>query len=88
MGYEYAVEKKHLFDEQGQEMFLKIRDNAHRLLKEAGAFKVEQVWRRVTGSSWQMLACVDRMVEMKEIKELKRECWAQHRVFVAYDEYP
>ena len=81
MSYDYQTEKVNLFTDEGQRMFLKVRDNAHRLLKEAGAFRQMEVTRGVTGSGWTMIACVDRLVELGEIVELKRECWTQLKVY-------
>jgi hypothetical protein len=81
MSYEYVIERPKLFTEDGQMMFLKIRDAAHRLLSEAGAFRQQEVPRGVTGESWMMQACLDLLVELKEIVELKRDSWMQYRVY-------
>ena len=64
-------------------MFLAIRDNVHRLCKLAGCCNAEQAMSDCGGgSSWQMIACLDRLVELGEIRELKYgECWGQHRIF-------
>lgn len=82
MSYSYQKERAALFTEEGQRMFLSIRDRANELLAEAGAFQAQEAWSGVTGSSWQMLACLDRMVELGEITEVVRDCMAQHRIFV------
>ena len=83
MGYSYEDERERLFTESGQRMFLSIRDNANRLLNSAGAFTAEKAWSGETGDTWQMLACIDRLVELGELREVVRSgCWAQHRVFV------
>ena len=79
MSYDYKVERKELFTEDGQVHFLKVRDQVKRLLKDAGAFRFDHV--TVTGSSWTTIACIDRLVELKEIVELPRDCWTQYRVF-------
>lgn len=81
--YNYEKEKHHIFTDDGQRMFIKIRDNAKRLLEEAGAFTLGNVIRGSTGDSWKMIACVDRLVELGEIRELTGDGVAgQHRVFV------
>jgi hypothetical protein len=68
MGYEYAKEKPELLTESGiTEYLLPIRENARRLLKESGAFEMDKAWKGVTGSSWQMIAAIDFMVEHKEL---------------------
>lgn len=81
--YKYHEVKPRLFTESGQVMFLRIRDTAHKLLHEAGAFQMDRVMVG-TGSTWDMIACVDRMVELGEIRELTTpgSVAGQHRVFV------
>lgn len=82
--YNYQTEKPKIFTEDGQERFLKIRDNVQRLLKQSGAVMMEKAISAVTGDSWLPMACVDRLVELKEIREITKEGVAgQHRVFVA-----
>ncbi len=83
MPYNYEAEKPRLFTESGQKMFLAIRDAAHELLKEAGAFRASELIQRARtgGDTWQMTACIDRLVELGEIVELERPCWGQFRVF-------
>lgn len=86
--YKYETERPTLFTEEGQRMFLKIRDRSKALLAEAGAFTMGNVIRGTGGgSSWQMLACVDRLVELGEIREVTKEAdvAGQHRVFVSTD---
>ena len=81
MSYNYNIQKKELFTESGQEMFIKVRDQVKGLLKEAGAFRAQEATDGVCGDSFTMTACIDRMVELKEIVELPRNCWGQFRVF-------
>ncbi len=81
--YVYKQEKPLLFTEDGQVMFLKIRDRVRFLLKEAGAFTMESAIKDCTGSTWSMLACVDRLVELGEIRELTTQGTVpgEYRVF-------
>ena len=82
--YNYQAEKSKIFTEDGQETFLKIRDKVQHLLKQSGAVMMQNAISGVTGDSWLHLACVDRLVELKEIIEITKENVAgQHRVFVA-----
>lgn len=83
MSYSYQAERAKLFTEDGQEMFIKVRDNVHELLDSAGAFQAGKAWQGVSGDSWKMLACLDRLVEMGEIREVTSNTWGQHRVFVS-----
>jgi len=68
-------------------MFLAIRDKTHRLLKLAGAVRMEEAISGCgqSGScSWDMLACVDRLVELGEIWEITNgDVAGQDRVFVS-----
>lgn len=82
MSYQYSIERKELFTEHGQEMFVSVRDQVRHLLDAAGAFRAAKV--SFVGSSWTWLACFDRMVELGEIIEVTdpTKVAGQHRVFV------
>jgi hypothetical protein len=82
MSYSYETEKPSLFTDDGQRMFIKMRDNAFRLCALAGCVRMREMMATVTGSSWQMLACADRMVELGDLIEVPQErCAGQHRIF-------
>ena len=82
--YNYQTEKSKIFTEKGQETFLQIRDKIQRLLKQSGAVMMQNAISGITGDSWMHLACVDRLVELKEIKEITKENVAgQYRVFIS-----
>lgn len=82
--YNYEAEKKQLFTDAGQRMFLAIRDNAIALARKSGAVRMQEAMHAGTGGdSWTMLACVDRMVELGELREIVQGSVAgQYRVFV------
>ena len=81
--YVYEVEKPKLFTEEGQENFIKVRDRVRSLLAEAGAFMMFSGLKDITGDTWEMMANIDRLVELNEIKEITNSGVAgQHRVFV------
>lgn len=83
--YDYETEKPTLFTDEGQRLFLKIRDRAKYLLAEAGAARAAEIMSGTTGDSWEMMACVDRLVELGEIREIEQDAnlvFSQHRVFV------
>ena len=81
--YSYEENKYKIFTDEGQREFLKVRDEVNRLLDISGAFMLEKVFVKVHVSHTDMwLTYIDRLVELGEIKELKRGCWAQYRVFV------
>lgn len=83
--YNYQTERPKLFTEEGQIMFMKIRDKAHKLLKEAGAFSAGHVTGAGgSGDSWTMIACIDRLVELGEIIELTDDSWwGQYKVYAS-----
>jgi hypothetical protein len=83
MAYDYATERPNVFTEQGQLMFLKIRDRSKRLIAEGGACTSGALITGATGDSWRMLACIDRLVELGELREITGPGVAgQCRVFV------
>ena len=83
MSYNYTTEREALFTDDGQKMFIEIRDRVKHLLKVAGAFRMDQAIGGTSGSSWEMLACVDRLVELGEIVECTHPNRAagQNRIF-------
>lgn len=84
MGYVYGELKQHVFSEGGQRMFLDIRDNAQRLMAQSGAATMNKLISSCTGDVWQMMACVDRLVELGELIEIvnPHSRAGQHRLFV------
>lgn len=83
--YKYEEERGELFTDEGQKLFLKIRDKTKALLKESGAVRMQEIIAGFSGSSWTMLACVDRMVEIGEIQEIPNiyNAAGQFRIFVS-----
>src|SRR5438270_855499 len=82
--YNYKEYKKEVFTEEGQEMFLSIRDRVHNILQQSGAITMAKAIYGESGDNWKMLACVDRLVELGEIKEISSDdVWAQNRVFIS-----
>lgn len=81
--YNYNEQKKNIFTEDGQVIFLKVRDKVKALLDGAGAFRMEELMKWITGDSWTFIACVDRLVELGEILEIPQgKVMEQDRVFV------
>ncbi len=83
MSYSYRAEREFVFSEEGQELFLNIRDQTHRLTKAAGAVTLEAAIRGFSGDTFQMMACVDRLVEIGELKEVQHNdpSVSQSRIF-------
>lgn len=83
MSYNYQAQKPRLFTDAGQREFLAIRDKAEKCLKLAGAVRSQELMC-VTGNSWDMLACIDRLIELNYLREVHQiNAAGQHRVFVA-----
>ena len=82
--YVYQEQKKEVFKEKNQKDFLATRDHVDILLEEAVAFGMLNAVRGITGDSWTLMAYVDRLLELGEIKEVTPDGIAgQSRVFVA-----
>ena len=84
MAYSYSQEREKLFTDDGQRMFLRVRDHVNQCLKQSGAVRMQEAMAGAgTGDSWTMLACVDRLVELKELIEIPQgDVAGQYRVFV------
>ena len=86
MSYAYQNERAALFTEEGQRWVLAIRDRAFALLDVSGAVSMHKLLLVHGGPpcSWTALACVDRLVEIGDLREITgTTTWGQHRVFVA-----
>lgn len=84
MAYDYASQKSNVFSETGQRMFLSIRDRASRLIANSGAATMQKIISGEAGDSWDMLACVDRLVELGELHEIEQtgRVAGQDRIFI------
>ena len=81
--YDYQTSKKEIFTKENQAMFFSIRDKIQKMLAVAGAFRMQEAIANETGNSFVMLACVDWLVEMGEIREVTdKDVAGQRRVFV------
>jgi|HubBroStandDraft_5_1064220.scaffolds.fasta_scaffold406307_2 hypothetical protein len=70
MSYDYTKQREVVFTESGLIMLFKIRDKARALLETAGAFREQGIHMGCSGDSWDMLACVDYLVERGEIRRV------------------
>lgn len=85
MPYTYEEHRNFVFTEDGQELFLKIRDRIKELLDVSGACRVGNVINCISEDTWNMLACIDRLSELGEIREIidPNSSMGKHRVFVS-----
>jgi hypothetical protein len=83
--YDYRKERDKIFTDEGQRTFLKVRDRVQHLLKEAGAARMLEILRGLSGDTWILIACVDRMFEIGELLEVTQPDLAsgQYRVFIS-----
>lgn len=81
--YKYEKEKQKLFTENGQVVFLRVRDFVRETLESSKYIDMEQVLDNVyTGDNWITMSCVDRLVELGELVEITNNHVAgQNRVF-------
>ena len=86
--YNYKKIKKNLFTEKGQVTFTTIRDKIHKILKTSGAITMEKAIEGISGDSWEHMACVDRMVELGELREIchPNQVAGQYRIFILDEE--
>lgn len=85
--YQYKEQRAYIFTEKGQIEFLRIRDHVQDLLTRAGAVRMDCATHppgRGSSDSWDAIACVDRLVELKELREITpKDTIGQHRIFVS-----
>lgn len=72
MPYTYQEEKPKLLTDDGQRLFLRFRDRAQSLLKASGAVRAHELMSGFSGDSWVLLACVDRLVELGELRLIEQ----------------
>ena len=73
MAYSYQQHKNKVFKPVNQKIFLQIRDHIHRILRLSGAIMLERVvigLHTDTEDQYLKAACVDRLQELGEIKEV------------------
>ena len=68
--YKYSNFKREIFTEAGQVSFLSIRDNVNSLLGQSGAVRMKEGIGHEAGLAYLQMACVDRMVELGELREV------------------
>jgi hypothetical protein len=84
MSYDYQTQRANVFSEDGQKLFLAIRDQARALLAQSGAVTSGKLMAH-SGDTWDMLACMDRLIELGELIEIPNPVSraGQHRIFIA-----
>jgi hypothetical protein len=82
--YDYLAEKPKLLTDEGQRLFLRFRDRAQVLLKTSGAARAHELMANFSGDSWVLLACIDRLVELGELRRIEQadHVATQHQIYV------
>lgn len=84
--YQYKNEKPNIFQEDNVRLLLEIRDQAKKMINTSGACTMGCAVTLPSGiggaSGWTMMACIDFLVEIEELKELPTTGHGQDRVFV------
>lgn len=82
--YVYETEKPKILTDQGQRNFLKVRDAVMKMLEHSGAVRMDKAMSVLSGDSWELMAYVDRLVELGDIREITGpQTPGQYRTFVA-----
>lgn len=80
-----SIKKNKIFTEEGQVKISCMHDHIQKLFKTSGAFNIHSAFKCNLSNTWLMMACIDRLVELGEIIEIKQEGVAgQNRVFVSF----
>ena len=82
--YKYEEIRPKLFTDEGQRKFLKVRDRVFRILEASGAIRMQEAISGTGGDSWELVACIDRLVELQELREIIQPypTIGQNRIFV------
>lgn len=73
MSYDYKAEREYLFTDEGQRIFLAVRDKAFALLRVAGAVRLYAIKPDIgCYTSFQIMACVERMIELGELRWVEK----------------
>jgi len=78
MSYSYQARRPWVFSEEGVASLLAIRDHIGRLMTDAGCCMAIEALTVVSGETWDMMACVDYLVERGEIEILNHGSWQNH----------
>ena len=69
--YDYTNYCDLTFTDEGQRNLLKVRDKAFQLIKVSGAVSMQNLMI-IGGDSWEMMAYVDRLVELGDLIEIEQ----------------
>ena len=84
MAYNYQKQRPHIFTEQGVRDLITVRGTVSNCIAIAGCVRMDKAISRLTGGAWNMLAIVDYLVEVGELREVfvGQNVTGQHRIFM------
>lgn len=83
MSYSYTTERPWVLTDAGQRMLFQMFGAARLHLETAGAVRMLELMKGLSGDTWKMLACADFLIEMGELREVTSgDVAGQYRVFV------
>lgn len=93
--YSYEEQKAWLFTDEGSRAFTRIRDVFLNMAHETGAARAGMIFEAArcgpSGDSWQIMAILDRMVELGDVRYVedgKRRAWQYRLVEVLREPTP
>jgi hypothetical protein len=86
MNYNYNEQKPYVLSDDGSADVIRIKNFIDEAIADYGAVRMQEIMDRckfATCDTWEMMACVDRLVELKQISEVTRNISVagQHRIF-------
>lgn len=82
--YKYEDLKDKVSSLEGLTLFFQVKEIVDNFLKLTSAFQMRSVLAKISGDSWLIMACVDRLKELGHIKELTDgNVFGQYRTFIA-----
>lgn len=81
--YQYQELRPHVFTENGVRDLLVLRDHVRKCLVLSGAVTLAKALAPICGDSWQQMALVDYLVEIRELIEIPTNARGQDRIFVS-----
>lgn len=89
MSYNYLIEKPYTLTDEGSADVISVKNFIDKGIAAYGAVRMQEIMSKCkfhTCESWERIACVDRLIELKEISEVTKDIRVagQYRVFTKY----
>lgn len=80
MSYNYEKQRPFVFTDEGQRVLLAIRDRSQTLMKLAGCMRTDKLIAHQNGDIWDILACIDRLIEIGDLFVVAEQNAGQFRI--------